>query len=86
MNALIYQLAKEIGRTSAVLKGKIDAIVFTGGMAYSPIIVKQLENHLNFIGAEYIVYPGEDEMNALALNIYKVLNKEMETKRYGKNK
>ncbi|MCK5848311.1 MAG: butyrate kinase [Caldisericia bacterium] len=86
MNALIYQLAKEIGRLSAVLKGKVDAIVFTGGMAYSPIIVKQLKDHLNFIGAEYIVYPGEDEMEALALNIYSVQIGKMETKQYGKNK
>ncbi len=82
MNALIYNLAKEIGRCSAVLKGKVDAIVFTGGMAYSPVIVKELEEYLDFIHAPFIVYPGEKEMEALAYNIYKVLQGETEAKVY----
>ena len=82
MNALIYQLAKEIGRASAVLKGHVDAIIFTGGMAYSRVIIKELENHLRFIQAPYDVYPGEDEMEALASNILQVLQGKMEAKSY----
>ena len=82
MNAMIYQLAKEIGRASAVLKGQVDSIIFTGGMAYSPVIVKQLKAHLGFIGAPFDVYPGEHEMEALASNILQVLNGEMKAKSY----
>ncbi len=82
MDAMIYQLAKEIGRAATVLKGNVDAIIFTGGMAYSPVIVKQLESHLDFIGAPYEVYPGEHEMEALAFNILRVLRGEVKAKSY----
>ncbi|MDD4028460.1 MAG: butyrate kinase [Caldisericia bacterium] len=82
MNAMIYQSAKEIGRAAAALKGKVDSIVFTGGMAYSPVIVRQLEAHLGFIQAPYDVYPGEHEMEALALNILEVLRDQTKAKSY----
>jgi butyrate kinase len=82
MNAMVYQLAKEIGRAAAVLKGNVDSIIFTGGMAYSSVIVKQLESHLDFIGVPYDVYPGEHEMEALAFNILQVLRGESKAKSY----
>ena len=70
--AMIYQIARVIGEMSAVLCGEVDAIVFTGGMAYSKMIIEQIESYISFI-APFLVYPGEDEMEALAVNIYRVL-------------
>jgi butyrate kinase len=80
-HAMIYQIAKTIGEMSAVLFGKVDAIVFTGGMAYSKMIINQIEDYISFI-APFLVYPGEDEMEALAINIYRVLTGKVEAKIY----
>lgn len=64
-NAASYQVGKEIGALAAVLNGKVDAIILTGGMAHQEDIVKNIESMVSFI-AEVVVYPGEDEMKALA--------------------
>jgi butyrate kinase len=80
-HAMIYQIAKTIGEMSAVLFGNVDAIVFTGGMAYSKMIIKQIEDYISYI-APFLVYPGEDEMEALAINIYRVLTGKFEAKIY----
>lgn len=80
-HAMIYQIAKTIGEMSAVLSGNVDAIVFTGGMAYSKMIIKQIEEYVSFI-APFLVYPGEDEMEALAINIYRVLENQFIAKTY----
>lgn len=79
--AMAYQVAKEIGSCAAVLKGKVDAIVLTGGIAYSKMFVKWIEERISFIG-EVKVYPGEDEMIALAQGALRVLNGEEEAKTY----
>ena len=63
--AMAYQVAKEIGGASAVLHGKIDAIVLTGGLAYSKILVDEIKERVDWI-ADVIVHPGEDELEALA--------------------
>lgn len=75
MEAMLYQIAKLIGEMSTVLKGKVDRIVYTGGMAYSKVIDKMLDEYVSFI-APSLVYPGEDEMEALAINIYRVMTGE----------
>lgn len=80
-HAMIYQIARTIGEMSTVLNGNVDAIVFTGGMAYSKMILKQIEEYVSFI-APFLVYPGEDEMEALAINVLHVLNHELEAKIY----
>jgi butyrate kinase len=80
-HAMIYQIAKTIGEMSSVLYGEVDAIVFTGGMAYSKLIIKQIEDYVMFI-APFLVYPGEDEMEALATNIYRVLIGQFSAKMY----
>ncbi|GKT36632.1 putative multi-domain containing protein [Aduncisulcus paluster] len=59
-----YQISKEIGSMAAVLKGKVDAVVLTGGVAYSNYLTEYIESHVGFI-APVIVKPGEDEMIAL---------------------
>ncbi|SHK26329.1 butyrate kinase [Tepidibacter formicigenes] len=79
--AMAYQVAKEIGACAAVLKGKVDAIVLTGGIAYSKMFVKWIEERISFIG-EVKVYPGEDEMIALAQGGLRVLKGEEEAKTY----
>lgn len=81
MDAMIYQMAKLIGEMSTVLEGKVDRIIYTGGMAYSKVIDKRLDEYISYI-APSLVYPGEDEMEALAVNIYNVLIGEMKPNVY----
>ncbi len=71
-NALIYGIAKYIGSFAAVLHGEVDAIVLTGGIARSEELVGGLKKMVGFI-ADFIVYPGEFEMEALAHGAYRVL-------------
>jgi len=73
LNAMIYQMAKEIGAYSAVLEGKIDAIILTGGLMYSKYIVKELTRRIDWI-APVKLYPGGDEMAALAESAERALN------------
>ena len=65
--AIAYQIAKEIGAMATVLDGRVDAILLTGGLAYQESHVERIEKKVSFI-AEVHVYPGEDEMKALAFN------------------
>lgn len=79
--ALAYQVAKEIGACGAVLKGKVDAIVLTGGLAYDKMLVGWIKESVESI-ADVIVYPGEDEMSALAEGGLRVLRGEEEAQNY----
>lgn len=81
-NAMIYQVAKEIGGLAAsAMKMDVDAIFVTGGMAYDKLFCSRLAEHVGKI-APVKVYPGEDEMKALALNGLMVLRGEIEPKAY----
>lgn len=80
-NAFIYQVSKSVGEMSTVLKGKVDRIIFTGGIAYSEKVVEELRERIGWI-AEITVYPGEDELLALAEGALRVLNGEEEVKEY----
>ncbi|SKC35599.1 butyrate kinase [Maledivibacter halophilus] len=73
--AMAYQVSKEIGSCAAVLKGKVDAIVITGGIAYDKMFVDWIKEKVGFI-SKILVYPGEDEMIALAQGGLRVLRKE----------
>lgn len=66
LDAMIYQICKQIGAMSTVLCGKIDAILLTGGIAYSNSIVQKIKDRVEFI-APVVVYPGENEMESLAI-------------------
>ena len=66
-DAAAYQTAREIGSAAAVLEGKIDAIILTGGMAFQTDHVERIKAMVGFI-AGIIVYPGEDELKSLAFN------------------
>lgn len=63
-DAMAYQIAKEIGAMAAVLGGKVDCIVLTGGIAFDKSMVKEITNRVKFI-SKVMVYPGENEMEAL---------------------
>ncbi|MDR3596059.1 butyrate kinase [Clostridium sp.] len=80
-DAMGYQVAKEIGAAAAVLNGQVDVIILTGGMAYAKPMINFLKEKVAFI-APIIVYPGEDEMLALAQGAIRVLNGEEEIKEY----
>ncbi len=80
-NAMSYQVAKEIGGLSAVLKGEVDGILLTGGLAFGPMVTNMITEMVSHLGPVK-VYPGEGEMEALALNGLLVLNNEVEVKDY----
>ena len=79
--AFAYQVAKQIGENAVVLKGKIDAIILTGGIAYGKPVVARIKRYIDWI-APVAVYPGEDEMAAMALNANMILNGEIEVQDY----
>lgn len=81
VDAMIYHTAKNIAAESAVLCGKIDAILLTGGLARSQYIIKRLRQRIDFLAPTYC-YPGEDEMEALANNAWEVLQGRREAKVY----
>jgi len=80
-DAMAYQVAKEIGAMATVLKGIVDGILLTGGIAYNKQFCSFIEQMVSFI-APVKVYAGEDEMMALALNGLMVLRGEIEEKVY----
>jgi butyrate kinase len=80
-DAMAYQIAKEIGAMATVLQGEVDGIILTGGIANNPFIVEYIKKMVSFI-APVIIYPGEDEMHALAMNGLMVLKGEVIPKEY----
>lgn len=76
LDAMIYNVAKSIGAAATVLCGKIDAILLTGGIAHSGYVVSRLIDRISFLAPVH-VYPGEDEMEALALNALGALRGEL---------
>lgn len=81
MQALAYQIAKDIGAMATVCCGKVDCIVITGGMAHSPSLMELLRERIEFI-APIRLLPGEEEMAALASGTLRVLRKEEDSKAY----
>ncbi len=79
--AMAYQVAKDIGAMAAVLEGNVDAIILTGGIAYDGDFCKWIEERVGFI-SKVIIYPGEDEMKALAEGVYYAVKGEIEIKEY----
>jgi butyrate kinase len=80
-NAMIYQVAKGIGGLAPVLYGKVDAIILTGGIAYNEYVITRLKERVSFI-APVFVYPGEDELTALAMNALAAMRGELPIKIY----
>ena len=72
LEVMCYQISKEIGACSTVLKGNVDAIVLTGGLAFNKNLVKLIDERVSFI-SKILVFPGEDEMESLVLGALRVL-------------
>ena len=79
--AMVYQIAKEAGAMAAVLAGKVDAILLTGGMAHSKRVLGLLMPQIEWI-APVKIYPGEDELRALADGVFRVLDGEEEAREF----
>jgi len=79
--AMAYQIAKEIGAMATVLEGRVDAIVLTGGLAKSEMLVNWITRRVSFI-SQVLTFPGEFEMKAMALGALRVLRGQEEAKEY----
>lgn len=79
--AMAYQVSKEVGAYATVLKGQVDGILITGGIAYDKMFVEWIKERVGFI-ADIFVYPGEDEMFALAYNGICYLKGEADVRTY----
>jgi len=78
---MAYQIAKEVGAMATVLKGRVDAIVITGGVAHSKMLLDWICERVAWI-APLLIYPGEDEMLALAQGALRVLRGEEQARDY----
>lgn len=79
--AFVYQIAKEIGAYFAASKGKAQAIIITGGIAFNEKFNNDLKEYVGSL-AEFHVYPGENEMEALAEGVFRVIDKLEEAQEY----
>ncbi len=79
--AMGYQISKEIGAMATVLTGEVHAIILTGGIAHNPDLTGYIKEHVAFI-APVFIYPGEDEMHALAMNGIMLLKGEILAREY----
>jgi butyrate kinase len=80
-DAMAYQIGKEIGALSSVLKGSVDAIILTGGISHNTMVVEYIKSMVSFV-APVVIYPGEDEMHALAWNGLMIIKGEIQAKEY----
>lgn len=81
LEAMIYTVAKQIGAMYVVLGGQVDAIILTGGIAYSHYCVERLKSRIDYL-APVVVMPGEGEMESLAYNALGALNGELPVQEY----
>ncbi len=81
LDAMLYNVGKEIAAMSAALYGKVDAILLTGGMAYDKEWMEAIEEQVAFLAPVH-VYPGEDELEALAMSGLRVLRGEEVVQEY----
>lgn len=80
-DGMAYQVAKEVGGMVAVLKGDVDGILITGGIAYDKYFVNQVISYVHRLAPVH-VYPGEDEMKALAMNGLRLLTGDAVAREY----
>ena len=81
LNAMVYHIAKNICGLGAVLNGKVDAIMLTGGLARSEFVISRLLQRIEWVAPVYC-FPGEDEMEALAQNALAVLRGQLQVSEY----
>ncbi len=81
MRAMAYQVSKTIGEMFAVLKGEVDGILITGELAHSAFVVKEILEHVEKFAPTFL-YPGDNEIKAMATNALRVIKGEMEVQEY----
>ena len=81
VDAMCYQIAKEIGAMATVLRGNVEAIIFIGGLSYNKELIAEVSKRVSWI-APIVVYPGDKEMRALAMAAFRVLNGEEKEREY----
>ncbi len=81
IHALCYQVAKSITGLAAYSNGAVDAVVITGGLAYSKRVVREITDRVSFLGP-VLLYPGENELEALAMGAREVLLGETDARTY----
>lgn len=81
IDAMIYQIAKEVGAMATVLRGRVDQILLTGGLIFNQAFANRLSARIDWI-SDITTYPGEDELLAMAMGGYRYLNKEEELLTY----
>jgi len=81
LRAMVYQITKEAGAMAAALAGKVDAVVITGGIANNRWMMEKLEENLEFLG-KIVIIPGEEELEALARGVLRILDSVEEVKVY----
>ncbi len=82
VDAMCYQIAKAVGALAAALEGAVDAVLLTGGMAHLPLVVEGVRRRVGWIAPVH-VFPGEDELRALAEGALRVVRGEERARRYG---
>ena len=82
LRALAYQIAKEMGGAATALKGRVDAVIYTGGIAHSGHIVGLIRERVDFICPNVFLYPGEHEMDSMAQGALRALRGEEVPKHY----
>ncbi len=81
VQAMAYQVAKEAGALATVVDGRVDAILITGGIAFNEFFTELVRQRIQFIAPVH-VYPGEDEMQALAEGVFRIISGEEAAKNY----
>lgn len=79
--AMAYQISRDIGAAAATLSGKVDAVLLTGGLAYDKRLTNWIKDRVDFV-APVVIYPGENEMEALAFGVLRVLEGQEKAKQY----
>ncbi len=83
VNAMCYNISKDIAGCAVALGGKVDAIIMTGGVSFWKYFTDKIREFTNFLPGEFCVYAGEDEMKSLSLGAYEALIDKREVKVYG---
>ncbi|MBQ9570334.1 MAG: butyrate kinase, partial [Prevotella sp.] len=81
LDAMIYQISRHLASPAPVTCGHIDAIILTGAMVNSDYVANGIKRRMEYLAPVYC-YPGEDELTALAHNVYRALIGEQEIKVY----
>jgi len=82
-DAMVYQIAKDVGAMATVLRGNVDVVLITGGMAHSERLMAALRQRIGWI-APLAIYPGEDELQALVEGVLRVLRGEEPARLFGR--